>query len=161
MKIEYEIILKEILTDDIRNAFADMLKQQGKVQGDPQKKADRCKLICIARIGGEPVSIGAIKVKTNSDFSDKKSGLSDLSDDFEWELGYLYTDPKYTGKGLAKNVARMLVDEFRGSNLMASTEIAANPAMVSILKQLGFRLYGKPWKSAVHDNYLGLFLRFK
>lgn len=161
MKIEYEIILKENLTEGIRVTFADMLKQQGKVQDDLLKKADRCKLLCFASIDGEPVSIGAIKIKTNSDFSNEKSGLSDLGNDFEWELGYLYTDPKYTGKGIAKTVARMLVDEFGDGNLMASTEITANPAMVSILEQLGFRLYGKSWKSAIHDNYLGLFLRCK
>ncbi|MCG7862022.1 MAG: GNAT family N-acetyltransferase [Candidatus Thiodiazotropha endolucinida] len=161
MKIEYEIVLKGNLTDDIRNVFAGMLKQQGKVQGELQKKADRCKLLGIARISGKPVSIGAIKVKTSSDFSEEKSGLSDLSNDFEWELGYLYTDPKHTGKGLAKNIARMLVDEFGDGNLMASTEVTVNPAMVSILKQLGFRMHGKPWKSTIHDNYLGLFLRCK
>lgn len=159
MKIEYEIILKDRLTDEVRKIFADMLTQQGKVQGKPLKKADRCKILCIAKINGEVAAIGAVKKKTVSDFSNEKSGLPDLGDDFEWELGYLYTSPKNVGKGIAKNVARMLVDEFGNGNLMASTEVTANPAMVSILEQLGFRLYGKPWKSAIHDNYLGLFLR--
>lgn len=161
MKIEYEIILKDHLTDEVRKIFAGMLKQQGKVQGNMLEKADRCTFLCLARVDGSPASIGAIKVKTNSDFSDQKSGLSDLKRDFEWELGYLYTDPKYTGKGIAKNVARTLVDKFGGGNLMASTEIKANPAMVNILKQLGFRQYGKSWKSGIHDNELGLFLRYK
>jgi len=159
MKIEYEIILKDHLTDEVRKIFADMLKQQGKVQGNSLEKADRCKILCIAKINGEAVAIGAVKFKTDSDFSHSKSGLPDLRDYFEWELGYLYTSPKNAGKGIAKNVTRMLVDEFGNGNLMASTEVTANPAMVSILEQLGFRLYGKPWKSAIHDNYLGLFLR--
>jgi len=44
---------------------------------------------------------------------------------------------------------------------MASTEITANPAMVRILEKQGFRLFGKPWKSDIHGNYLGLFLRFE
>lgn len=43
---------------------------------------------------------------------------------------------------------------------MASTEIAANPGMVKILEKHGFRQFGKPWKSSLHKNYLGLFLKF-
>jgi len=44
---------------------------------------------------------------------------------------------------------------------MASTEISANPRMVGILEKNGFRHYGKPWKSSLHDNFLGLFLKYK
>ncbi|MBK8163121.1 MAG: GNAT family N-acetyltransferase [Gammaproteobacteria bacterium] len=141
--------------------FAEALRRQGKVQGDLSKKADRCKLLCIARIDEEVVGIGAIKTKTKSDFSEQKADLSELSDDFDWELGYLFTDPEHTRKGIAGNVAKLLVDAHGQDNLMASTEVSANPGMVRILETLGFRHYGKPWKSAIHDNYLGLFLRFK
>lgn len=160
MKIEYDLILKNQLTDKVRECFAVALKQQGKVQGDLRTKADRCKFLCIAKIDGKVTGVGAIKVKTQSDFSDEKAGLPKQSSDFEWELGYLYTDPNYAGKGIAKNIARMLLDEFGQENLMASTEISANPAMVRILEKLGFRLYGNPWKSNIHNNYLGLFLRY-
>ncbi|WBA16713.1 GNAT family N-acetyltransferase [Salinivibrio proteolyticus] len=141
--------------------MAKALKRQGKVQGDVSEKADRCKLLCIARIDDEVVGIGAIKVRTKSDFSEQKADLSKLSDDFDWELGYLFTDPAHTGKGIGRNIARLLVDAYGQENLMASTEVSANPRMVKILEALGFRHYGKPWKSAIHDNYLGLFLRFQ
>lgn len=160
MKIEYNLISKSQLTDEVRECFAAALEQQGKVQGDLRLKADRCKLLCIAKIDGMVAGVGAIKVKTESDFSNEKAGLPKQSSDFEWELGYLYTKPNYAGKGIAKNIARMLLDEFGQENLMASTEISANPAMVKILEQLGFRLYGNPWKSNIHNNYLGLFLRY-
>jgi GNAT superfamily N-acetyltransferase len=161
MKTEYELTLKENLTDEVRKIFAGMLKQQGKVRGNLLEKADRCKFLCIANINGETAAIGAVKIKTASDFSNEKSALPDLRRKFEWELGYLYTNPKYTGKGIAKNIARKLVDKFGKGNLMASTEVTANPAMVRILEQLGFSLYGKHWKSAIHGNDLGLFLRFE
>ena len=58
-------------------------------------------------------------------------------------------------------IAKLLLEKYGKDNLMASTEITANPAMVSILQKNGFRLYGKPWKSGIHENDLGLFLKFK
>jgi GNAT superfamily N-acetyltransferase len=160
MKIEFEIVSKDQITDSIREIFAEALKRQGKVQGNLQEKADRCKWLCIARINAEVAGVGAIKVKTSSDFSQEKADLPNLSDDFKWELGYFFTEPAHAGEGIGKAVARILVDAFGAGNLMASTELSANPAMVRILESLGFRQYGKPWKSAIHGKYLGLFLRF-
>ena len=160
MKLEFEVISKDQITDSIRTTFAEALKRQGKGQGNLQEKADRCKWLCIARIDNEVVGIGAIKVKTESDFSEHKASLADLSSEFAWELGYLFTEPAHTGKGIGKHVARVLVEAYGGGNLMASTDMSANPAMVRILESLGFRQYGKPWKSAIHKNYLGLFLKF-
>jgi len=161
MKIEYEIIQNEQLDDPIRDVFATLLRKQGKVQGDFSKKADRCKIVGIARFDGTAVAIGGIKKKTESDFSNEKAGIPDLAKAFDWELGYLYTEADQCGRGIASTLARLLVDAYGPGNLMASTEIAANPAMVRILEKLGFRLFGKPWTSGIHDNYLGLFLNFQ
>jgi len=161
MKIEYEIVCEHDITDSIRSSFADALKKQGKVTGDLIEKADRCKILCVARINGNVVGIGAIKRKTKSDFSVEKAAIPELENEFQWELGYFYTDPMHSGMGIAKNVARLLLDEYGNDNLMASTEISANPAMVKILEVFGFRLFGKPWIGGIHQNYLGLFLKFK
>lgn len=161
MKIEYEIIQRDQFDDSIRSIFATLLSKQGKVKGNLAAKADRCKVICIARVDGVAVAIGGIKKKTESDFSNEKSGLPALAKEFEWELGYLYTERDQCGRGVASTIARLLVEANGSGNLMASTEIAANPAMVRILEKQGFRLFGKPWKSSIHDKYLGLFLKFK
>lgn len=138
-----------------------MLRKQGKVKGDLATKADRCKLVCIAKVDGTVIATGGIKPKTASDFTSEKAGVPDLSSEFEWELGYLYTERDYSGRGIGSNVTRLLVEAYGKGNLMASTEITANPAMVRILEKQGFRLFGKPWKSGIHANYLGLFLRFE
>lgn len=161
MKIEYEIIDHAEITDSVRQGFAAMLSKQGKVKGDLATKADRCKLLCIARVNGKVIAIGGIKKKTASDFTNEKAGVPDLSSEFEWELGYLYTHTDCSGRGIGSNVTRFLVEAYGKGNLMASTEITANPAMVRILEKHGFRLFGKPWKSGIHGNYLGLFLRFE
>lgn len=160
MNVEYQLVTKAQLTNQIRETFAAALKQQGKVQGTLSLKADRCKLICFAKVGEEVAGIGALKIKTPSDFSIEKASLPKLSKDFEWELGYVFTVPKHAKKGIAKNVCRLLVESHGKENLMASTEVSANPGMVKILEDLGFRLHGKRWKSAIHGNDLGLYLRY-
>ena len=161
MKIEYHIITRAEIDGALRSTFAEMLGRQKKVKGDLTKKADRCKLLCVANVDGMAVAIGAIKVKTESDFDGKKAGVPQLSGEFDWELGYLYTEREYNGRGTGSNVARLLIEAYGKGNLMASTEISANPAMVRILEKHGFRLFGKPWKSGIHSNCLGLFLRFE
>jgi len=161
MKVEYELLSREQISDQVRQVFAGALRSQGKVRGNLLEKADRCKYLCIARIDGAVVGIGAIKTKTESDFSATKANLSDLSSEFGWELGYLFTEPAHTGQGIAKYICWLLTDAHGNENLMASTEVAANPAMVHILEGLGFKQYGTPWKSEIHDNYLGLFLKFR
>jgi len=161
MKIEYEVIKKDAFKESHKKLFSSMLKKQGNVQGDLNSKIDRCELICIAKINGQDAAIGAIKQKTESSFTNIKAGIPDLSNDFEWELGYLYTNKDYRGRGLASVIANTLVDKYGEKNLMSSTEISANLKMVKILENNGFRLFGKPWKSEIHENYLGLFLKFK
>lgn len=161
MKIEYQIIHKDEFNDTHRGIFAEMLKKQGKVQGNLMSKVDRCKIICIASINGNPVGIGAIKQKTDSDFTEAKADVPRVAKEFDWELGYLYTDKEYGGQGIASVIGKILIDNFGHENLMASTEVSANPATVRILEKNGFRLFGKPWKSKIHDNFLGLFLKYK
>jgi len=161
MKIEYEIVKNESLKDEHRRIFSEMLHKQGKVQGDMMSKADRCKMICIAKVDGKVVSIGSIKQKTNSDFSNDNAGITELADQFKWELGYLFTENGFCGKGIASTIVRVLIENYGNDNLMASTEISENPAMVRILEKNGFRLFGRPWKSKIHEHYLGLFLKFR
>jgi hypothetical protein len=159
MKVEYEVIEKNDFDVSHRIILANMLEEQGKVQGKLNEKIDRCKLLCIARVEGEVAAIGAIKQKTEGDFSHDKAGLQELAKDFDWELGYFYTQEKHAGKGMASMIAKLLIDRYGNGNLMASTEITANPAMVSILQKNGFRPFSKPWKSEIHENYLGLYLK--
>lgn len=144
-----------------RSTLTQMLREQGKVQGPYENKIDRCRLLCVATLDGQLVGIGAVKQKTASDFDADKANLPELADEFQWELGYLYTRPQYEGQGVASKVVQLLLNAYGDSPIMASTEISANPGMVKILERSGFRLFGKAWKSAIHGKCLGLFLRPK
>jgi hypothetical protein len=159
--LEYRVVRAAEIDDPIRITFAEMLRKQGKVGGDLGRKADRCQLLCIAKLDSTVVAIGGIKPKTDADFDNDKARVPELSSAFEWELGYLYTEPNCSGRGIASSVVRLLIDAYGKGNLMASTEISANPAMVRILEKQGFRLFGHPWKSGIHGKHLGLFLRFE
>ncbi len=161
MNLEFKLIYKDNLKDSDRKTFAELLKKQGKAKGNLNLKADRCKFICIATKNGVPVSIGGIKEKSKSDFNLEKADLPELETEFEWELGYLFTDNSYSKQGIGSFAVKILVNEYGNKNLMASTEISNNPAMVRILKKNEFKHYGKPWRSGIHSNYLGLFLKFE
>ena len=160
-EFDFELTEANELEDKERQIFARLLKQQGKVSGDLNLKADRCKIICIVYKDDEPIAIGGIKKKTASDFSEKKANLQYLSKEFNWELGYIYTNPKYTQKGIAKNIVKKLIESHGNDNIMATTEINDNPGMVKILRTFGFKHYGSLWKSGIHSNDLGLFLKYK
>lgn len=161
MNPEYKIIDRHNLTNKDRKIFAELLKKQGKVEGNLLSKADRCKEICIAYVDDIPVAIGGIKKKTKTDFDKKKANLLELEKDFDWELGYIYTEKNFNGKGISSSIVKLLLQKNKNINLMASTEISENPAMVSILQKNGFSLKGKSWKSNIHENELGLFLKCK
>lgn len=161
MNLEFQIILKENITDSHRKIVTQLLQKQGKVKGDLSTKADRCRIICLGFIDDVAISIGGIKPKSSLDFSKEKANLPDASKPFEWELGYVYTNPDFAGKGIASTMINHLLIEYGNENLMASTEISANPGMVRILEKNGFRHYGTPWESDIHANYLGLFLKYK
>lgn len=159
--MEIEIINKENLNDQNRKDFGNMLKKQGKVKGDPNSKADRCKAICFAKIDNEIVGIGGLKQRTDSDFSKEKANLREMLDKFNWELGYLYTSETHRGLGIASKTVDELIKLHGDNNLMASTEIDKNPGMVKILERNGFVQKGETWKSGIHEDILGLYLKLK
>jgi hypothetical protein len=161
MEIEYSILRKEEITSQIAQSFVDLLQKQGKVVDPSIYKIQNCKTLCYATVANEIIAIGAIKRKTPSDFSKDKANLPELSANFTWELGYIYILPKYQGKHIATEIVDLLLAGLEHENLMASTEIDANPKMVQILEKRNFVRYGNTWKSGIHGNLLGLFLRYK
>ncbi len=142
------------------DTFLALLKEQGKVTKPTLKKIERCELLGICLTNTEMVSIGAVKPKTNSDFNLDKSALQDLRDEFILELGYFYTKSSFGGKGISSAIFRILIEKLPNENLMASTELRNDNAMVRILEKNGFKLFGKPWKSQIHGKLLGLYLKF-
>ena len=161
VKVELIDIDKENIKNKYRPILASLLEIQNKVTGTPTKKIDKCKYLCLIYVDKVVVSIGAIKRKTPSDFGQSKANVPELRNNFDWELGYFVTKKEYEGHGFASIIAKLLIYRHGSGNLMSSTELRTNPAMVRILEKNGFRLFGKPWKSKKHNSYLGLFLKYQ
>ena len=161
MKIDYVVLNQKEITPEIAQIFVNLLKQQGKVRNPTIEKIFRCRKLAYAKFGNEMVRIGAIKRKTSIDFNENKADLPKLRNNFTWELGYIYTMKYFEGNHIASEIVNRLLTGLENENLMASTEIEANPAMVNILEIRGFMRHGKSWKSILHKDQLGLFLRYK
>ncbi len=158
--VVYKIGIPKTFSFEEKKTFRDLLEQQGKVTNPTLDKINRCKYLCICNEDNQTVSIGAIKQKTNSDFDSNKADLGKMRNEFQIELGYCFTLPDKTGQGYSSSIARMLLDKVGGENIMASTELRADNSMIRILERSGFKQYGKPWKSKIHNGTLGLYLKF-
>lgn len=147
-------------SEEEKQSFLNLLRLQGKMKNPIIEKVNRCRLLCICKVDSLVVSIGAIKPKTNSDFNVEKADLDKMRDEFQIELGYCFTLSDFTRKGISSMIVKMLLDSVKDKNLVASTELRSDNSMIRILKKAGFRQYGKPWKSEIHEGSLGLFLKF-
>ena len=79
------------------------------------------------------------------------ANVTDLKDDFEEEIGYLFIDSNQNGKnyrglGIGKNITYMLLTKVNNRNVFATTEFNQSNAMFHILKKFGFESIGKPYK---------------
>ena len=138
--------------------FRDLLIKQGKVRNPTVQKVERCVWLCVCKVDGQIVSIGAIKPATKSDFDKDHAQLEKLAKDFTLELGYCFTEPDHTRKGYSSTVVNFLLENQK-TNLIASTELRNDNGMIYVLQKFGFKQYGKPWKSVIHGGLLGLYLR--
>lgn len=164
MNLDFKIIENANLTDTDRKIFGDFVELQNKVFPDQNggfyRKADRCLFICIVYKNEKPIAIGAIKKATERDFLPECANLPKKSKLFEWELGYIFTLPKFRGQKIASRMVDIIMEKYGNNNLMASTELEPKNNMQRILKNCGFQHYGKTWKSK-NELDLGLFLKFK
>lgn len=159
-EIIYKLATPQNISDKEKEAFLSLLIQQGKIKKPSMEKIELCPLLCMCKVNNKVISIGAIKPKTNGVFNAEKADLSSIKDDFSLELGYCFTLPDFTRKGFSSSIVSLLLDEFKETNIMASTELRLDNSMSRILEKNDFRQFGKPWKSTIHDGTLGLFLRF-
>ncbi len=159
-EVKFVINAPEQFSLEERQTFEMLLKKQNKVRNVTIKKIDRCKYICFGMIDQFPISIGAIKPKTVSDFNSNKANIPGLQGQFEWELGYLYTCDEHRKNGYGSKVIEGLISKAGNINLMASTELSEGNPMKKLLERKGFEKRGNTWKSQIHGGDLGLFLKF-
>lgn len=157
----FQIFDNTKITTDIARVFIELLVKQDKVAKPSIARIKSCGEILLCYSDKKLIGIGALKPKTKSDFDKKKADLKIIEQKFIWELGYFYVDEAFRGYGISLTIARLLLKNKPNENILASTELFSDNAMIRVLEKVGFKHYGKPWASIRHDGTLGLFLKFK
>lgn len=160
-ELTFKIICSAEITNEVADAFIELLVIQDKVKKPTREKIKSCRELVLCYADSKLIGIGALKEKTKSVFNDLASGLKTIEQKFTWELGYFYVDKLFRGYGISTTISRLLLNDKSNENILASTELNKDNAMIFVLKKFGFRQFGNPWPSSRHDGTLGLFLKFK
>jgi predicted GNAT family N-acyltransferase len=107
------------------------------------------------------ISVGFIKNPQKS-YKRKvfeRSDVARLQDEFLYELGYVATNPAYTGRGYAYLVVKRMCELVGIGNLYATT---SNPAMRKIFAKVGFEEMGESYcpDPADPDFTIDLYVRY-
>lgn len=148
MKIEFLVETPNLLSKGDIKDFESLLKKQGQID-TVDGKVDRCYKICLVKLNGIAVGIGALKQVYKSPFD--YAGVSKLKEDYNYEIGYFFVDKENIkdskGKlGLGKYITRLLLNEVRNDNVFATTDENTENPMLHILKSAGFKITGETYK---------------
>lgn len=139
--------------------FLKLLIYQNQVKDPSLKKIRASKLICIVYDNENPIGIGAIKQVYKSPFD--KAEVSELKNDFEFELGYLFVnnDDNFKDLGIGKTICKLLLKHLGDENIFATTDLNDKNAMKYILESLGFKKTGKSYIGEETKKLIGLYIK--
>ncbi|HBR53804.1 MAG TPA: hypothetical protein DEA82_06325 [Flavobacteriaceae bacterium] len=148
MKIEYLVKSSKDLTKEEIRQFRVLLDKQGQVDSS-EGKAERCFKICLVKLDGNAIGIGALKQVYKSPFDYAK--VPELKENFNYEIGYLFVDKdkikeNHQGLGVGKYITKILLAEIKNENAFATTEFDTKNPMYHILKSFGFVSMGEIYK---------------
>ncbi|MGZ0014619.1 hypothetical protein [Yeosuana sp. AK3] len=148
MKIEYLVKSSIDLTKEEIGLFRVLLDKQGQVDSS-EGKAERCFKICLVKLDGNAIGIGALKQVYKSPFDYAK--VPEIKENYNYELGYLFVDKNrinanFPGLGIGKYITKLLLNEIKNENVFATTEYDENNPMYHILKSFNFKCIGYTYK---------------
>lgn len=102
-------------------------------------------------------NIKAITVVKNPQKSYKrkvfeKTGWPGAQDDFDFEIGYCFTDPEFQGKGVCKELIRSITDVWMPDNTFFAT--TKNPAMMKLFTNIEWEEFGNSYPVSEEDKTL-------
>ena len=160
MTIEYLVESPKQMSETNIKCFEHLLDKQGQID-IVEGKSNRCYKICLVKLNGTSIAIGALKQVYKSPFD--YAGVPELSKNYNYEIGYLFVDKENIheniGKlGIGKYITRLLLNEIRKDNVFATTEKDNENSMLHILNSVGFKITGKPYKGKKTNKNLCLML---
>src|SRR5690606_28750684 len=128
--------------------FRVLLDKQGQVDSS-EGKAECCFKICLVKLDGNAIGIGALKQVYKTPFDYAK--IPEIKENYNYELGYLFVDKdnikaNFQGLGIGKYITKLRLNEIKNENVFATTELNEKNSMYHILKSFNFESIGKTYK---------------
>lgn len=108
------------------------------------------------------VAVGAIK-KPSKNYTErifKKAQYTCNSIFFDYELGYIYVDPLFRGKGIGEKIVSSLIKNTFEKPIYATTRLS-NISMQKILDKHHFNIVGYTYTSNLGGHLLLLYVKIK
>lgn len=134
------------------SVFQNLIIEGGEVTSHGLSQRINCaeKLVFINEV--KCVAIGAIK-NPNEQYKSSifaKAGVEEKSENYTYELGWLYVIPAARGQGLGRYLMEAITSALGGSTCYATTR-ENNHSMHHLFSQYKFERLGSPYKSK--ENY--------
>jgi len=141
--------------------FARLVREgfEGSDEGLPGRIQKAIRLVFHYCSGSELTAIAALKA-TDARERACLFGMAGTpaSNQHELELGWVFVDPRFRGRGIARALCRQLLKGAPGTGIFATTR-PNNEPMKRILSTLGFVQAGKPFPHRRRDEELILYLQ--
>lgn len=159
VNIDFKIAAPDNFEDSQLEDFLELLLKQGQVSNPNIEKLRRCPFLGMVYENDNLIGIGAIKQVYKRPFD--KSGIPELKDKYNFELGYIFLIDKeeYRGKGIGKSLCNKLLKQVENKNIFATTEENDENPMKFILKKIGFSKSGENYTGEETGKQIGLYLR--
>lgn len=139
--------------------LAKLIAQGGEVSlQSAETGLQRAALIGWAESDGSIVAVRALKVPFNT-YREKVFSASDspnAANNYPYELGYNFVDPKYRQQGISSTLGKTLLS--KTSKGVFSTTRSNNTPAIRGLKTMGFKESGSPYPSQRGDYTLQLWV---
>ena len=144
------------------NMFEKLVKDGGEVslRGLRHRIVNALYLAWIEEKGDDMIGVAAIK-KPSPDYRSsvfKKAGSSEVANQYEFELGWVFIIPTCRGYRLSMPLIQSLLTSFSIQPIFATTR-DNNEAMKAILTKFGFQKSGESYMSTNGEHKLILFVR--
>lgn len=153
---------EELTNKEFKTIYQLILKGNEVDANTLQHRLTRAALVCFAIIDSKIIAIAVIKrpSKKYRDSIFTKAQIIDKSNQYKYELGYVFTETDYRGKKISSKLCNQLCDIFLAHNVFATTR-SKNKPMQKILVKNHFLPTGVPFHNRKNTDELILFVKYK